>query len=110
MSSLQRFEGYLLTDHSNGPGCPEMGYPGGVKVEEKTMWCSHCSAVVILNPERVRTREYCRKCDNYICDNCASAAALPDYVHRSIKEICDLVQSGKYTLTGSLSNPVLIPT
>lgn len=83
MSSLRRHEGYLLIDNTNGPGVsaefiqqsgkdvPIVGE--GKKYESATVTCSHCHAVVILNPDRSRPRHHCRKCDHYVCDQAGCA-------------------------------------
>ena len=34
-----------------------------------TMTCKHCNRVVVLNPERKRARNWCAKCDAYVCDS-----------------------------------------
>lgn len=63
MSSHRRREGYLLVDHrATGEGL----------YESATVTCSHCHAVVVLNPDRTREREYCAGCDRYICDGCGA--------------------------------------
>lgn len=83
MTSQRVHEGYLHIDHRASPGItPEFirasGKPGGVAVGEGTHYesatstCAHCNAVVILNPDRSRPRNYCRRCDRYICDGCAA--------------------------------------
>lgn len=41
-------------------------------VEVPTYTCTHCEAVVVMNPERVRPRYTCRGCDHMICDTCAA--------------------------------------
>lgn len=41
---------------------------GGELLEVATACCKHCNAVVMLNPQRTRPREYCHKCDGYVCD------------------------------------------
>ena len=79
MSSLKRQEGYLLIDNRFGPGVSEEFIRASGKhapvvkegqlYESATVTCSHCNAIVILNPDRTRERGYCRKCDSYICDN-----------------------------------------
>ena len=79
MSSLRRHEGYLLIDNRFGPGVTAEFIrstgkdapivPEGAVFESATTTCSHCHTVVILNPDRTRPRNYCRKCDRYICDN-----------------------------------------
>ena len=72
MSSLRRHEGYLLIDHRVSPGVPAGPDPAlvgaGRLFESATITCSHCQAVVILNPDRSRPRHYCAKCDHYVCD------------------------------------------
>jgi len=108
-----------MIDHRNSPGLTEeqarrLGYdPLGVReggmLEAPTLGCCHCGAVVMLNPNRKRPRNYCQKCNRYICDGCAAVAHESDYVHRTFNEICDLVVSGKFTVSGSASRPVLTP-
>ena len=76
--SLRSLEGYMLIDNTNSPGVPDaivvaQGLPPGAgrgKFESGTFTCSHCEAVVVLNPDRTRSRGYCRKCDHYVCDGC----------------------------------------
>jgi hypothetical protein len=78
MSSKRSLEGYMLIDNSNSPGVPDCvvvphGLPPGagkIKFESATITCSHCECVVVLNPDRSRSRGYCKKCDHYICDAC----------------------------------------
>jgi hypothetical protein len=108
MSSLTRFEGYLLVDNRAGGGIPSAGIK---RFEESaTLTCAHCATGYVKNPQRVRPREFCRKCDRYICDGCGAAAAKPDYVHRSFAELADIVREGKFSIVGgSASNPILVP-
>ena len=78
MSSLRQHESWLLIDNRYGPGVSEEFVrasgklapvvPEGTLFESATITCSHCHAVVILNPERSRARHYCSKCDHYVCD------------------------------------------
>ena len=83
---LKKHEGYLLVDNRFGPGVTDemvnrSGLSGvpvvkeGQKFESATITCSHCHTIVIMNPERVRERTYCRKCNHYICDGCAVVMA-----------------------------------
>lgn len=37
--------------------------------ELNTMTCVHCNTVVILNKDRTRPRNWCRRCNAYTCDN-----------------------------------------
>lgn len=70
-------EGILIIDNRDSPGvAPELAIPAGAPVvksgqlwESATITCCHCHRVVILNPLRTRAREYCAKCDHYICDS-----------------------------------------
>lgn len=80
--SKRSLEGYVRVDHRDSPGfnCEEMakgartvlaGHIGtGQMFEGATNSCSHCSRVVIKNPDRVRARGYCPKCDAFVCDWC----------------------------------------
>jgi hypothetical protein len=84
MPSTPRREGLLTIDHRNSPGvseelvrasgknAPVIG--AGQLFESPTITCAHCNTVVILNPDRTRPRGYCRKCDQYVCDNPACNA------------------------------------
>lgn len=118
--SKKSHEGYLLVDHRASPGLPEdiavkagldprMTSEGKV-YESATIGCCHCGGVVIKNPLRVRDRAHCVQCDKYICDWCDLARSKPDYIHRSFDELSDLVTSGRFTISGSMSNPTLTPT
>lgn len=83
MSSKRSHEGYLLIDHRFSPGVSDdvvkqAGLPIGAGrglYESATYTCSHCQAIVVLNHLRTRDRGYCRKCDHYVCDICATALA-----------------------------------
>lgn len=77
MTSKKSHEGYLLIDNSAGPGVPDEMIPekyswlrgtGRGKVELAVLTCAHCHDQLIKNPTRERPRNYCRKCDHYICD------------------------------------------
>lgn len=119
MSTLKRHDGELEIDCRAGGGLPEdianqAGLPrirDGAIYHCATMTCTHCATAVIVNELRVRPREYCRTCDGYVCDYCARtrAEAGAAYVHRSFKELADLVRSGNYTLQGPASAPILVP-
>lgn len=84
MNSLRNHEGYLLIDNRFNQGVPDevmvsQGLPAGAGkglFESATFTCSHCNAVVILNPKRTRERGFCRKCSQCICDICTTRMAL----------------------------------
>lgn len=38
------------------------------RIELPTLTCFHCGTITVLNPKRVRPREWCMKCDAYVCD------------------------------------------
>ena len=79
MNSLKRHEGWLLIDNRFGPGVSAEFVkasgkdapivPEGHIFESATITCSHCHTVVVMNPDRSRARNYCRKCNHYVCDN-----------------------------------------
>lgn len=107
MSSLKRHEGELVVDNRAGGGIPGAGISRFM--ETSTLTCSHCASAYVKNPDRIRPREFCRKCDRYICDNCGAVAAKPDYIHRSFAELADLVRNGNVSIVGgSASEPILI--
>lgn len=37
-------------------------------VEMATLTCCHCNTITVLNPQRQRPRNWCFKCDAYVCD------------------------------------------
>lgn len=98
MFSKREMEGYVMIDHRDSPGfTPEeaarVGYAGlpvgkGMLFQSPTITCSHCQAVVIINPDRSRNRGYCPKCDAYICDQCEAERVLTG-VCRPFKQIID---------------------
>ena len=77
--SKRSHEGLITIDHSASPGMtePVVQHGGelspvvgkGQTYESATITCAHCQVVVVLNPLRNRPRNYCGKCDAYICDN-----------------------------------------
>jgi DNA-directed RNA polymerase subunit RPC12/RpoP len=63
--------GYVEVDHRAGGDLP----PGTPRhFEADTYTCTHCSAVVVLNPLRKRERYRCSGCSHHICDPCAAKA------------------------------------
>lgn len=66
--------------------------------EAPTYTCTHCSAVVVMNPERKRERYKCRGCSHHICDPCAAA--------RESGAACKTVQQKFDEYLQSLEKPV----
>jgi hypothetical protein len=78
--SKRSYESELVVDHRDSPGVSHedaaraghnFAMPGGTVFKSPTITCTHCKRVVILNPDRSRSRGYCRNCDHDICDRCA---------------------------------------
>lgn len=78
--SKRSIEGYVEIDHSNSPGISaeqaasvgsNIVVPGGTIFKSATMMCSKCQYMIILNPDRSRSRGHCRKCDHDVCDRCS---------------------------------------
>jgi hypothetical protein len=84
MITKRSHEGYFLQDNAGTPGVPDEiivahGLPSGagyIKFESATFTCSHCQVVVVMNPDRGRSRGYCKHCDHYICDKCEAQRFL----------------------------------
>lgn len=80
MRTKKIHEGYVMIDHRLGEGItPEQAaaagrgtipVAAGQLFESPTINCSHCQVMVVLNPDRSRSRGYCPKCDHYVCDTC----------------------------------------
>jgi hypothetical protein len=58
-------------------------------VEVDTLHCRHCGGCVIKNPDRVRPRGHCQKCNWFVCDPCAFKMSLSDYVHKTFLQKVD---------------------
>jgi hypothetical protein len=120
MFSKKSRDGEIFVDHRASPGIPpdiarRLGYAPeqvaeGTVFEAPTLGCTHCGSNVVLNPLRTRERAYCMSCNSYICDWCEAARREPDYVHRTINHIKEMVGSGRYVLSGSMHRPVLTKT
>jgi hypothetical protein len=92
-------EGYLFVDHRASPGIPEdwarrAGLDAklvgeGKMMEAATLTCAHCRTIVIMNPERIRERAQCWKCNAYVCDNCSLAMRQTGYEHRTFEELVE---------------------
>lgn len=93
LHSKRSHEGYLLIDHTAGDGMDSLGQrpavPGGRKLESATITCSHCQRVVVLNPDRSRSRGYCPKCDHFICDDCEIVRVASGGACKPFKQVID---------------------
>lgn len=118
--SIKSTEGYLMVDHRASPGLPPeiarlAGYDPffcqeGKVYESATLGCCHCGGAYVKNPFRTRERASCIKCEGrYVCDTCDAVRALPDYVHKSFDAIAEAVNSGRFVVTGTSSQPNLQP-
>ncbi len=67
-------------------------------VEVDLMHCRHCGGAVIKNPDRVRARGHCVKCDWFVCDPCAFAMSCPDYVHETFMQKADKLKTARSNL------------
>lgn len=117
MGTLRSHEGYMLIDHRNSPGVPDEvvmreGLPAGAGqrvFESATFTCSHCEAIVIMNPDRSRERGYCRKCDHYVCDRCETERVKTGVCYPYKARIADLIeQSLRQPVTTEAFIPKLI--
>lgn len=92
MKSKRSLEGVLLIDNRVGPRVPSVAgipeIPAGATFESATITCSHCHAIVVLNPDRSRPRHYCAKCDHYVCDGCAVLGEC-----RPLNQVFDALQT-----------------
>lgn len=100
MGSHRSHEGYLFVDHRESPGLPEeMAIAAGRPVssakgifEAPTYTCNHCQAVVVINPNRTRDREWCSKCDHHICDACGALKAMTNECNSMAKQIDETLE------------------
>jgi len=102
VKTKRSLEGYLLIDNRHAPPVSlEMARASGKEVlgagvagvvEMPVLTCSHCHRGVAVQPLRTRDRAYCRKCDHYICDECAVVATLNGGVCEPLTKRLDLLQ------------------
>lgn len=99
--SERELEGYVRIDHRESPGIPGMPFHNrGMLFEAPTRTCSHCRAVVIINPDRSRERAHCHSCDHFICDACEAlrVSGLPcKPMTQVIDEFMDAIAKGRTT-------------
>lgn len=113
---MLRKPGYLIIDHRASPGlsaeiAQKAGYDPflcgeGKTFEADTQTCSHCKLVVIMNPERIRTRGHCVYCNHYVCDQCTAAMLHPDYVHTPFAKLVDVAKDCE--AKGLVFNPMRV--
>lgn len=83
--------GYLLLDNRASGFKPE-----GTNTdffEAATYTCSHCQAVVVMNPERKRERYTCRGCSHMICDPCAAKRASGEGCKTYAQKLDEILQA-----------------
>jgi hypothetical protein len=97
-------EGYFLLDHRESPGLTDAHVqkaalpPGAGRgiFEAPQITCSHCQKGVVINPLRNRDRNYCAKCDHYICDDpCGLAYKVSGGACKTYKQlVAELYEQG----------------
>lgn len=106
MFSKRSLEGEFLIDHRASPGIAPEDVPAGLDVpivgpgelvEGPIYVCGHCSHAVLMNPDRERAREWCAKCDRYICDECSYRLKMTlqcNTVKRRIDQVAEELERG----------------
>ena len=89
--SKRSHEGYLLSD---------LRHSGGALLESATITCSHCHRQLLVNPARTRAREWCPKCDHYLCDRCGLIRKLDGGACEPLKAKMDRLQNEAAILIG----------
>jgi hypothetical protein len=79
---------------------------GGKLLEASTFTCTHCGAVVVMNPERTRERTKCHGCRHLICDNCA-AVYSQTHECKTLAQVID--EQFEQTVHGGDTPLVLLP-
>jgi hypothetical protein len=116
METLKRHEGYMYIDNRNNEGVDDatmvaLGYPVGAGkgvYESATYTCSHCNAIVIIEPKRTRERGFCRGCGQRICDACNVIRAQTMECASFIAKISEMQEHD--LKVGTENNPSLIIT
>lgn len=119
MKSLRSHEGYMLVDHRESPGVPDelmlpAGFPAGAGhglFESATFTCPYCNAVVVMNPDRSRPRNYDPKTDHLICDGC-EALCVSGVVLKTMQQLADEIMgeaAKKPSTSEAFVSPIIIP-
>ena len=119
MHSLRSHEGILTIDHRASPGLPDAVVvkqgliPGAGRglFESATFTCPYCEKVVVMNPDRSRPRNYDRKTNHLICDNC-EAIRVSGVEMKTIKQLADELRNmaAKAGVSSEVfQSPVIIP-
>ena len=87
---MLRHAGYLISDNRAGGALPGQQ----AVVEKDTLSCNHCRVVVVMNPDRIRKRFTCPKCNEYCCDWCGAAYAQ-SFICKPFEQVVEEVKSGK---------------
>jgi hypothetical protein len=108
MFSKREMEGYVMIDHRDSPGFTQeeaarLGLGGlpvgrGTLFQSPTITCHVCQAVVIINPDRSRSRGYCPKHNAYSCDACNAErvrTGICKPFQQVIDEFVDAAENGK---------------
>ena len=77
----RKYEGYFMRDDRAS---------GGTLFECATYTCSHCQAIVMVDPLRTRPRAFCIKCNHRLCDRCGAVLAQTQIcktVNQAIEEM-----------------------
>ena len=118
MFSRRDRESYLEIDHRESPGLTEAeanAIPGlqGVAVgkgqhfKSPAVRCAHCPRQIILRPDRSRARNFCMKCDHYICDDCALLRKVSGVVCRPWEKFIDDFRNA--AAKGQSSSGIILP-
>ena len=101
---LPRGLGWLEVDQ-RASGIPVAGTKTD-HFESDTYTCSHCTGVVILNPERKRERYKCKGCNHHICDACAAKIVAGEPCLTFIERMeQDLERATRQLASGSILLP-----
>lgn len=90
-------EGFVEIDNHDNPVIPAtLDVPlvqANSTFESGTKGCCGCQRLVLLRPEREKPRNYCRKCDSYLCDDCALSFKITGEHTPFVKIIDDFVDA-----------------
>lgn len=91
MNTLRSQEGYILLANEHAPPDPSLPVQMQAPVfEAASCTCSHCQAIMIVDPLRQRPLPYCRKCNHSICSRCELVRVASGYDCLPFKKLLDL--------------------
>ena len=103
MRSKRSLEGEIWVDHRESPGIsPQqaaggwLSVAGGQQYESAVYTCGHCRMLLLSDPLRTISHEWCAGCDHYLCYRCMALR------HRTLRCDSAAARRDRFLATGRI--------